>query len=80
MHYREIGLRSARGNIAFGIFRKLKIGDKIFINPSISPELLKAPIATNKPIRVGNNASTIFIPSFAPSIKTSNILIPSFNP
>ena len=57
-----------------------KNGEIIEITKSKTPELLKAPIATNKPIRVGKILTTISIPSFAPSKKTSNIFIFSAKP
>ena len=46
----------------------------------ITPELLKVPIATKSPIRVGKSATTILIPSLAPSKKESNTFIFSFTP
>ena len=44
------------------------------------PELLKAPIATNNPTKVGKILKTISIPSFAPSKKSSNTLFFSIKP
>mgnify|MGYP004531644115 FL=1 len=80
MHCREIGRKNARGIISFGIFKILIIGDIRLIKKSIIPELLNAPIATKRPINVGNKAITIPIPSFAPSKNVSNTLIFSFKP
>ncbi len=78
MHFRDIGLKSAKGITSLGIPIKFMTGDKIFIKKSINPELLKTPIATKSPIRVGNKAITISAPSFAPSKKTSNTFTFSF--
>ena len=55
-----------RGSISIGIDKILKIGDKILAIKSISPEFLRALIAKNNPINVGNIFITVFIPSFAP--------------
>jgi len=80
MHSREIGLKNANGIISLGIFNDVITGDIILTKKSITPELLKAPIATKSPINVGKRFKTISIPSFAPSKKLSKILIFSFNP
>ena len=56
------------------------IGVINFINKSNIPELLKAPMATNKPTNVGKIFITISIPSLAPSKKTSKTFILSLHP
>lgn len=69
----DIGLNIASGIISLGIPSKFVAGLIIFITMSIIPELLRAPIATNSPTKVGNIPITIFSPSFVPSINVSNM-------
>lgn len=80
MHFREIGLNIASGIISVGILKKLTKGDISFIIKSITPEDLNAPIATNKPIKVGKSFATISTPSFAPSKNVSKTLFLSIKP
>lgn len=80
MHFREIGLSIASGIISDGILKNCKIDESICTIKSIIPELLSAPIATNKPTRLGNIFTVISIPSFAPSKKVSNTLFFSIKP
>ena len=80
MHCRDIGLNIASGMISLGIFKMFNIGDiKLTIKSNI-PDTLKALIAINNPINVGNILITISIPSFAPFIKISNVFCFSITP
>lgn len=80
MRFRDIGLSNASGIISLGIFKIFKMGLMAFIIKSNIPDTLKALIAINNPIKVGNIFTTIPIPSFAPSIKISNVFFFSINP
>lgn len=80
MHFRDIGLSIASGIISLGIFKIFNMGLIVFIIKSSIPDTLRALIAINKPIKVGNMFTTIPIPSFAPSIKISNVFFFSINP
>lgn len=62
----EIGRTNIKGSSSDGILRTLRIGDKIFWMSSRIPEFLRALIAKNKAINVGNILITVSIPSFAP--------------
>ena len=80
MHFREIGLSIASGIISLGNPKIFVIGEiKLIMNSKI-PELLRTPIATNKPINVGKILITISIPSLAPSKKMSKTGFFSFIP
>ena len=75
----EIGLKKARGIISLGNFNKLITGEQNEIMASNIPDVLKHPMATKSPIKVGNIFTTIEIPSFAPSKKESNTFFFSYN-
>lgn len=62
----EIGLTNIRGRISPGIWRKRRTGERKDCIKSKIPEFLKALIAKNSPIRVGNILTTVSIPSLAP--------------
>lgn len=76
----EIGLISIKGNTSFGICNKFKIGDEAFWISSKIPEHLRALMAKNSAIRVGNILITVSIPSFVPTKKVSKIGIFSKKP
>lgn len=80
MRFRDIGLSIANGIISLGIFKIFNMGFIAFIIKSNIPDTLRALIAINKPIKVGNMFTTIPIPSFAPSIKISKVFFFSINP
>ena len=63
----EIGRININGNISFGIFNNPKKGDKVFWIKSKMPEFLRALIAKNNAINVGNIFTTVSMPSFAPN-------------
>ena len=71
----DIGLRIARGKTSIGKLNKLTIGFVKLIIPSIIPDVLNAPIATNKHKSVGNKFITVLAPFFAPSIKISTLFL-----
>ena len=56
------------------------IGEIMEIINSKTPEVLRSPIAKKIPSKVGNNSTTICIPSFAPSKKVSKTFTFSFIP
>lgn len=71
----DIGLKIARGKTSIGKLNKLTIGFIKLIIPSITPDVLNAPIATNKQRSVGNKLITVLAPFFAPSIKISTLFL-----
>ena len=75
----DIGLKIARGKTSIGKLNKLIIGFIKLIIPSITPDVLNAPIATNKQRSVGNKLITVLTPFFAPSIKISTLFLFSYN-
>ena len=60
----DIGLKMASGKTSGGKLINAINGFISFTSASITPDVLKAPIAINKHNNVGNNSITVFAPSF----------------
>ncbi len=71
----EIGRINISGKSSEGMVSTFRIGESILDIKSIIPEVLKALIAKNNAINVGNILITVSIPSLQPSKKTSNTFI-----
>ena len=69
------GLKIASGTTSVGRFIAFVIGEIKRVKNESTPELWKTEIAANSPIRLGIISNEIEMPSFAPLINESNILI-----